>query len=370
VSRGEPLFRNHDLRAGLEQQLGEADKAVEALCAKEVSPEAAPSTLDGLERQFSVAPLEVIESETTVENEEARVDVSRDPLRDIVDRSRPAYVAGYTVRYHVPYRGDKGLWYARPGASNLNLPRAEISDSEIVLEFTIEGPQIAQTKSMYEAALANIKWWLDASRQDVDRFNQQLRPRLESALVRRRDRLAQAASQVAQLGLPAREAPSTSVGSPEGTPRRRNKSRGASSPEPTPKDYDVALSFAGEDREYVERVATLLRESGIKVFYDRFETAQLWGRNLADHLGEVYGQKSRFVVLFISQHYPAKAWPTHERQSAQARAIRENKLVLLPARFDDAEIPGLPSTVAYIDLRHTTPEELVALIVAKLDEDA
>ena len=62
------------------------------------------------------------------------------------------------------------------------------------------------------------------------------------------------------------------------------------------------------------------------------------GRNLADHLGDVYGRRSRLVVLFISKHYPAKAWPTHERQSAQARAILENEVVLLPARFDDTEV--------------------------------
>ena len=77
---------------------------------------------------------------------------------------------------------------------------------------------------------------------------------------------------------------------------------------------------------------------GRSTLYDKFETAQLWGRNLADHLGDVYGRRSRLVVLFISKHYPAKAWPTHERQSAQARAILENEVVLLPARFDDTEV--------------------------------
>jgi hypothetical protein len=72
--------------------------------------------------------------------------------------------------------------------------------------------------------------------------------------------------------------------------------------------------------------------------------------------------------MFISKHYPSKAWPTHERQSAQARAIRENKTILLPARFDDTEIPGLPATTGYIDLRKTTPAELADLIKRKLLE--
>ena len=35
--------------------------------------------------------------------------------------------------------------------------------------------------------------------------------------------------------------------------------------------YHVALSFAGEDRSYVEKVAKQLESHGVDVFYDRFE---------------------------------------------------------------------------------------------------
>ena len=35
--------------------------------------------------------------------------------------------------------------------------------------------------------------------------------------------------------------------------------------------YHIALSFAGEDREYVDKVAHQLQEKGVKVFYDKFE---------------------------------------------------------------------------------------------------
>ncbi|MBA3543945.1 MAG: TIR domain-containing protein [Chthoniobacterales bacterium] len=136
----------------------------------------------------------------------------------------------------------------------------------------------------------------------------------------------------------------------------------------TSPEYDVALSFAGENRDYVEQVARLLQAAGVKVFYDKFETAKLWGDNLADHLGEVYGKRSRFVVIFISKYYPLKAWPKHERQSAQARAITENKIVLLPARFDDTEIEGMPSSTAYVDLRRMTPTDFARLIQEKLKE--
>lgn len=35
-------------------------------------------------------------------------------------------------------------------------------------------------------------------------------------------------------------------------------------------EFDVALSFAGEDRGYVHPIAERLRERGIRVFYDDF----------------------------------------------------------------------------------------------------
>jgi TIR domain len=131
-------------------------------------------------------------------------------------------------------------------------------------------------------------------------------------------------------------------------------------------DYDVALSFAGEDRDYVRRVAELLQTRGVRVFYDEFMTADLWGNDLYVILDEVYRKKSRFTVIFASGNYARKAWTAHERQSAQARALNEAGAYLLPVRLDDSEVPGLRPTVAYVDARKTSTEELVELIGKKL----
>ena len=131
-------------------------------------------------------------------------------------------------------------------------------------------------------------------------------------------------------------------------------------------EYDVALSFAGEEREYVSQVATSLKNKGVKVFYDFFEEANLWGKNLYEYLNEIYGKKSKFTVMFISVAYAQKLWTTHERRAAQERAFRESSEYILPARFDDTEIPGILSTVHYLDLRSKQPEELAELIIEKL----
>lgn len=52
--------------------------------------------------------------------------------------------------------------------------------------------------------------------------------------------------------------------------------------------YDVTVSFAGEDRPTVERLVRLLRRNGVRVFYDAWEQPDLWGKDLYNHLDEIY----------------------------------------------------------------------------------
>lgn len=135
---------------------------------------------------------------------------------------------------------------------------------------------------------------------------------------------------------------------------------------PAEYEYDVCLSFAGEDRSYVEMIAEQLKGRGLRVFYDRDEAGKLWGKDLVEHFDYIYRQASRYCVMFISEAYAAKPWARHERRSALARALEEEGEYILPARFDDTELPGLRPTVAYLDLSKIAPETLVEFIAEKL----
>lgn len=137
-------------------------------------------------------------------------------------------------------------------------------------------------------------------------------------------------------------------------------------PVASPKIYDVVFSFAGEDRIYVEEAANYVRNSGIEVFYDFFEQIELWGKNLAEHLDEIYSERGRFCVMFISKAYAEKMWTRHERRSAFDRAMREDDEYILPARFDDTPIQGLHSSIGYINLRHLEAKDFAALLIAKV----
>ena len=122
--------------------------------------------------------------------------------------------------------------------------------------------------------------------------------------------------------------------------------------------YDVALSYAGEDREVARELATRLQAAGYLVFYDGFE--ELWGQDLSVKLHQIYGEQSRYGVPLVSQHYVKKPWTNHERQVLLARAMKQQAVYLLPIRLDDSALPGLADVVAYKDLRQTSLDEIIS----------
>lgn len=131
-------------------------------------------------------------------------------------------------------------------------------------------------------------------------------------------------------------------------------------------EYDIAITFAGENRDIAEALATGLKEKNISVFYDIFEQSELWGKNLYDHLSYIYGKAARYCIMLLSKDYAQKMWTSLERQSAQARAFREKTEYILPIRLDETEIPGLPETVGYVTLKDNSIEHIIELIYRKL----
>jgi hypothetical protein len=130
--------------------------------------------------------------------------------------------------------------------------------------------------------------------------------------------------------------------------------------------YDVALSFAGEDRGIVESIARQLVDCDVKVFYDEFVTHELWGKDLFQHLSAVYRDKAKYCLVFVSKAYKDKVWPKHELRQAQERAFFSSSEYILPVIIEDVELPGLNKTTGFIDVRKTHPMAICGLLLRKL----
>ena len=133
-----------------------------------------------------------------------------------------------------------------------------------------------------------------------------------------------------------------------------------------PFEYEVVLSFAGEDRAVAEEFASLLRAKGIRVMDDESQTAELGGGDFVTHIAELYRTKAYYSVMFLSRHYPLHRWTEAERTAAQEHSLREADEYILPILLDDTEVPGIVETSGFRDLRQTPLEGLVHLIEQKL----
>jgi hypothetical protein len=135
---------------------------------------------------------------------------------------------------------------------------------------------------------------------------------------------------------------------------------------PPERRWDVALSFAGTERNYVGQVAAALKTRGVRCFYDADEQVRLWGTHLAEELPRIYARESAAVVVFVSADYADRDWTRLERRAAFSQAVAKAGVYVLPARFDDSELPGLLPDVGVVDLRGYTPGQFADMVVAKL----
>lgn len=132
-------------------------------------------------------------------------------------------------------------------------------------------------------------------------------------------------------------------------------------------DYDIAVSFAGEQRTYVKEVVASLKGQSLRVFFDLDERIALWAENNIIKLQEIYGEKSRHCVMFISKEYVDKIFTIHESKIILNRCLREgrNPKYLLPVRFDETPLPGLDPDVGFIPAPEN-PDELAHDIIEKV----
>lgn len=356
------LFSEKDLSAIVRERVDfRIPHAVEQL--PEEAFANADKVLADLVAQFSIPRLELEPDRVEVSTNSAQVDVSDEWFVRGADQGQRIRVPGTRVSYHVPFRGDYGLFDCRGNTYTMNPPQARFTEHELIFDYDVPADQSpGETKKRYDHDLGTVLQWTGWVNELVDGYTTALPDHVRRAFASRMQRLTRAKDELVALGIPIRKATAAASKAPDPAPKQAPPKR----PSPKIRDYDVALSFAGEDRPYVDRVANALEEKNLSFFYDDREQVELWGRDLGPHLAEIYGKRARFVVIFISKHYAEKVWTRWEWKNALAGAITTKTDRVLPARFDDTELDGLLPTIGHVDLQKLTPEKLAELINAKL----
>ena len=120
---------------------------------------------------------------------------------------------------------------------------------------------------------------------------------------------------------------------------------------PEPSAWDLAVSYASEDEELARNIKGELL--GHKVFFAADEHAYLWGEDLDRLLPNLYGARSRFVVVLSTTSYVRKHWTLVEFQAARERDPKRILFVSLGGMP-----PDWPKGLVYYDGR---PGQLIRL---------
>lgn len=134
-------------------------------------------------------------------------------------------------------------------------------------------------------------------------------------------------------------------------------------------EYDIAVSFAAEQRAYVEANVIAARALSLKVFYDRDMSNAWWGRNFILEQRKIYGQLALHFVPFISTEYLLRPYPRDEFAYAMIQAINRGDHYILPVLVGQVVVPPEilhPHTV-YLRAEDHTPAELADIMKQTVD---
>ena len=138
-------------------------------------------------------------------------------------------------------------------------------------------------------------------------------------------------------------------------------------------EFDIALSFAGENRDLARHLANQLAELDVPVFYDENFESNYLGRAWSKEFSRIFGAASRYVVCLLDENHQEKIWPTFERDVFLPR-VRNGDVI--PVFLDNTHIVGIPSDVVGIifkqykddeEWRARADKEIVFKLIDKLD---
>lgn len=133
--------------------------------------------------------------------------------------------------------------------------------------------------------------------------------------------------------------------------------------------FDIALSFPGEVRDYVELVANQLEKDlgPHACFYDRHYTAQLARPSMDTLLQGIYQTRAQLVVAFIGASYQDKPWCGLEFRAIREIIMKRAHGQVMFVKIDDGRVDGVFDVDGYVDSRKHSAIEVADMIRQRLE---
>ena len=84
-------------------------------------------------------------------------------------------------------------------------------------------------------------------------------------------------------------------------------------------------------------------------------------------LQEIYGQRSRLIVVFLCADYQNKEWCGVEFRAIREIVMEREHDRIMFIKMDDGQVDGVFKQDGYIDGRQHTPEEIAGFIQERVE---
>ena len=240
------LFQKYDLRRvreGQEAKLKEEVESYDAAYLLNVNDEEVHAYL--LDK-YQIEPVTLHPDQATSPGaQDVDIDVSRDFLRIIHDRSRPFYLKGTMITVHIPFTGDKDLFHYHPSTYSFNPPSGKVTQDHLELSFQQLDADGAKLKAAYERDLKSVNEYLGWVQNDLQSYNASLHGCIQQIVAARKTKLSKDRDLETSFGIPlTRTATPAPIPAVKRKPPIRKPKAAPTPPEPMVSDeeYDHILT--------------------------------------------------------------------------------------------------------------------------------
>jgi hypothetical protein len=310
------LFQKADIYSVIEELKRKSKEAFRTIpdSALDADPVAVSARLI---EEFSLNVPVVDQDKKYALTKETEVDVSQDPMRHVLNRSRPVYIRGTEVRVVIPFQGDSWMFDVRPTMFTSNPPVAEVQDNELHFVYKLANAGF-DVDGDVGRRLGYINQYLQSLRDSAEIFKNELQQLVSSFIEQRKRERGTHSQIVGSLKMPVRKQETRPT-----RPMQPAERISAAKPED---EWDVFVSHASEDKEAIATpLAEALRANDLQVWYDDFSL------RLGDSLRESLDRglaRSRYGVVILSGYFFSKHWPTQELNGLATREVDGQKVIL------------------------------------------
>ena len=135
----------------------------------------------------------------------------------------------------------------------------------------------------------------------------------------------------------------------------------------SPFRFDIALSYASQQRSIVSEVSRSLTQRHVRVMYDVDQSHVLLASNLLAKLPKTFAIESEWCAAFFSSDYFASEWTKIEFESVM-KEIERGREMLIPIMLSETELPQAVRSLCYSDAKALKPAEIADRILKYIAE--